>query len=54
MKHITSSERHSLFAIPASAVKRRSGDQILTLQLAGGSGQLGTEFVIRSIDIVHR
>ena len=29
-------------------------NQMLTLQLAGGSGQLGTEFVIRSIDIVHR
>ena len=28
-------------------------NQMLTLQLAGGSGQLGTEFVIRSIDIVH-
>lgn len=29
-------------------------NQMLTLQLAGGSGQLGTEFVIRLIDIVHR
>ena len=29
-------------------------NQMLTLQLAGGSGQLGTEFVIRSINIVHR